>query len=251
MGFAGGDVMSEAILRPFLDYPVLVAAFCTLGVFTLLYRENVVSRLFEHLMIGLAMGYGVAVTWTNVLKPNWWDRMVGAEGAPVNLWWLLALLPGLLWYFQMSKKRVWLSRLIICCFMGMAAGNTFKGIFNLLLQPEKGQIPDGFRALYTVHEGGVHPENVLCNFTGGAFHLGAEEANNILFLVIVLCVLSYFFFTFSHVRNPVLRSSSRLGRLFLMVCFGAIFGGAVQGRMSLLIDRLGFLFRDWLHWTGS
>ena len=31
-----------------------------------------------------------------------------------------------------------------------------------------------------------------------------------------------------------------------MLCFGAAFGSAVQGRMSLVISQMQFLLRDWL-----
>jgi len=234
------------MLESVFDIPTLVAAICTIGILSMLYKESWVSRLFENMMVGLSMGYGGARLWTNYLEPNWWDKMVGADGAPSNYWWLLVLPPASLWFFQLSKKRKWLNRLIICFFMGFYASLGIKGIMNLLLTPGKGQIPDTFRSVYTPHHGGTDLTNWLGNVTNGFLHITADDMNAILFMVISLCVLSYFYFTFRHESNPLLRGTSKMGRVFLMICFGAIFGGAVQGRMALLIDRLGFLFNEWL-----
>ena len=41
--------------------------------------------------------------------------------------------------------------------------------------------------------------------------------------------------------------AAKLGILYLMVAFGASFGYTVMGRVSLLIGRITFLLRDWLH----
>src|SRR5438876_643750 len=68
----------------------------------------------------------------------------------------------------------------------------------------------------------------------------------LLFIVIVVCVLSYFFFSFEQ-KNPIIRGSARTGRLMMMFAFGAIFGSTVMARMALLIDRVWFLMHDWLH----
>jgi hypothetical protein len=40
---------------------------------------------------------------------------------------------------------------------------------------------------------------------------------------------------------------ARVGTWFLMVAFGASFGYTVMARVSLLISRVQFLLRDWLH----
>jgi hypothetical protein len=56
--------------------------------------------------------------------------------------------------------------------------------------------------------------------------------------------LAYFFFTFK--PNVVSEYVGRLGRWVLMLCFGAAFGSAVQGRLSLLISQMQFLLKDWL-----
>jgi len=213
-------------------FMVGVAAICTIVIYSFLYKENPFYRFLEHVLVGLSVGFYTMLTWTQLLKPNWWDKLTGADGLPPNWYWLLAIFPGLMWYFQLSRKKVWLSRIIIMFFMGTGAGLSFKGIFNLLLTPGRGQIQQSFKPFLTRFGGGVV-------FT-------ATNFNNIIFIVVILCVLSYFFFSFRHDKIKILPYSSTLGRYFLMVCFGTIFGTTVQGRMSLFIDRLTFLYTEWL-----
>jgi hypothetical protein len=68
--------------------------------------------------------------------------------------------------------------------------------------------------------------------------------NNILFVVILLSVLTYFTFSYEQ-RGPVKRVAI-WGRWFLMIGLGAIFGNTVMARMALLIGRIYYLLNDWL-----
>jgi hypothetical protein len=70
--------------------------------------------------------------------------------------------------------------------------------------------------------------------------------NNLLGLVIVVSVMSYFFFSYEQ-KNKAVTGTSKLGRYLLMFAFGAIFGSTIMARLSLLIGRLYFLLHDWLH----
>src|SRR5436309_14674231 len=53
-----------------------IAAFLTLCVFSFLYRENPFYRFAEHLFVGAAAGYLLAVQWQNVLIPNVWTPLL-------------------------------------------------------------------------------------------------------------------------------------------------------------------------------
>jgi len=58
---------------------VWISAIGTLAIYSVLYRENPAYRLTEHIFIGAAAGYGVYVTWAELLKPNWWDKIVQGQ----------------------------------------------------------------------------------------------------------------------------------------------------------------------------
>jgi hypothetical protein len=76
-------------------------------------------------------------------------------------------------------------------------------------------------------------------------HAFSHVFNNLLFMVILLSVLTYFFFAFEQ-KSKFIQTTSRFGRYALMVAFGAIFGATIMTRMSLLIDRMFFVLVEWL-----
>lgn len=51
-------------------------AICTFAILSVLYRENRFYRLFEHIFIGVATGFGLYATWSQVLQTDWWQPMV-------------------------------------------------------------------------------------------------------------------------------------------------------------------------------
>ena len=204
------------------DLGVWLAATCTLAIYSILYRENVVFRLFEHIFIGLAAGYSLYTVVTQVLQPKWFTPLF-VEG---KWYWIFASLMGTMFYSVYSKRWSWMNRLAAGVFMGLSAGLTIVG-FVTGLAP---QMMYSFKPLWQ-----RTPPYLLFN--------------SIVFFITVITVMSYFFFSFEQ-RHPVVKGSARLGRWLLMVAFGAIFGNTVMGRMSLLIDRLQFLLLQWLQVFG-
>jgi hypothetical protein len=67
--------------------------------------------------------------------------------------------------------------------------------------------------------------------------------SNVLLIAGVLTTLVYFFFSLEH--KGAVGVVSKIGIYFLMISFGASYGFTVMARISLLIGRLEFLFRDW------
>jgi hypothetical protein len=74
--------------------------------------------------------------------------------------------------------------------------------------------------------------------------LPLDSINNAIIVFGTLGVLAYFYFSKEH--KGVLKHVSTFGRCIMMVSFGAAFGSTVMGRMALLIDRLHFLYSNWL-----
>ena len=71
------------------------------------------------------------------------------------------------------------------------------------------------------------------------------SGKNMLVLVCVLSALTYFFFSVEH--KGAVGKAARLGVWFLMITFGSAFGLTVMGRITLLAQRLEFLFNSWLN----
>ncbi|MEJ5171491.1 MAG: hypothetical protein WHU10_10925, partial [Fimbriimonadales bacterium] len=113
--------------------------------------DNPVYRLMMQIFIGINVGYAVVVQWKDILYPLWWlpmmdgiDAVLGrGQGSPYGALWLLVGLLGLLWYFQLSRRYLWLSRIVIGITVGIGAGFTFKSLFGQNIP----QVVDSFRPL--------------------------------------------------------------------------------------------------------
>jgi hypothetical protein len=69
--------------------------------------------------------------------------------------------------------------------------------------------------------------------------------DNWVFVLTMLCVMSYFIFSFK-TNSKTVAGMNKAGRWMLMIGFGAFFGNTVMTRMTYLLDRLMFLVDDWL-----
>jgi hypothetical protein len=202
-------------------------AICTLGLYSVLYKENKIFRFFEHLFLGLATGYMIAVNWNDVLLPKWWTPF--REGG--EWWWAFALLVGTLFYFIYSKKYNWMARMVIGLFLGVGAGQQFQAFVNDVWP----QIYKSFKPMI------AHRAIAAADGHKAIPELNWGDArNNIIFMAILLCVMSYFFFSFEQ-KHVVLKKSAQTGRFLMMFTFGAIFGQTIMARLALLIDRMDFL----------
>jgi hypothetical protein len=135
-----------------------------------------------------------------------------------------------------------MARLIIGFYMGIAAGQGFQAFVNDLWP----QIAQTFRPLWPHAAFTVTPTHKAIPAVGLT-----QAFANFLFLVILLCVLTYFFFAFEQ-KNKAVRGASQVGRWVMMLSFGAIFGLTMMARLALLIDRMYFLLFEvgalpWLH----
>ncbi len=210
------------LIRDIINHPVVwVGAICTLAIYSILYRENPVFRLFEHIFIGLATGYGVQIVITTILVPQW-GKPLFQEG---KWYWIFALLIGAMFYFVYSKRQVWISRWAMGLFIGFGAGLGIMG-FVVEFMPQ---------IKYSIKP--------LLAFSGG--HLAGVKINDLLMIFTLVAVMSYFFFSIEH-KRPALAGTAKTGRWLLMIAFGAIFGNTVMARVSLFIDRMQFLLFEWL-----
>lgn len=204
---------------------IWAGAICTLALYSILYRENPVYRLAEHIFLGLATGYGFYIVWRDILFPNWYQPLFQR-----GEWlWILALVAGGMYYTIYSKKLSWMSRLVLTVMMGLAAGLAFRKFYGAYL-PQIGS--------------SLKPTPVFDPATG-AVDLAASFTN-LLFLTALISVTSYFFFSFRR-RGAAVERTALVGRWMMMIAFGAMFGSTVMARMSLFIGRLNYLFSDWIH----
>ena len=248
----------------FYDFAKLtVGVIATAGLYSVLYRENKFYRFFEHLFLGLAAGWTIVALWKETLYDSWWLKMTGtlAEGgaagaaAVPGYWIYMLLLPiGLMGYLVFSQKHNWISRIPIGIILGLWSGQQVQ-IWWTRYGPQiansvKPIIPTTFERFtqpntVMMAQGGQNvpmPPDMASQLNTAVYP--AEAIGNIIFVITLLSVFSYFLFSFD-LKNRALRNTTILGRWLLMIGFGAIFGSTVMMRFTLLIDGMYFVWIEW------
>lgn len=188
---------------------VWIAALCTIGLLSFFYKDNAWYKLVEYLYVGAAAGHAITLGWNNV-------RDLGIKPLSAGkMIYVLPILLGLMLYTRFSKSNAWVSRIPMGFLIGIGTGMAIRGTIG-------SQIVEQIRATL------IAPNTI----------------NNVIIIVGVLTTMSYFFFSWE--QKGVLGPAARIGRLVMMVTFGAAFGNTVMGRMSLLIARLQYLWGNWL-----
>lgn len=203
------------------DLQTWIAAFLTLCVFSFLYKDNPFYRFAEHLFVGAAAGYLLATQYQNVLVPN---VILPLQTGPTPPDLVLTLIPamlGVLLLLRVVPRFAAPARWALAFYVGVYSGIAVPGYMQAQILA---QIAD----------------------TVKPFGEGWQAVNSAIILIGLLTVLAYFFFSAPHAG--VHGMGARLGIWFLMIAFGASFGYTVMARVSLLIARVQFLLRDWLHW---
>ncbi|MGE5654780.1 MAG: hypothetical protein ACM3ZQ_11065 [Bacillota bacterium] len=193
------------------DLAIWLAAICTIACYSFLWKENRFFRIAEHLFVGLGAGYAIVMGFDNVLNKAWKPMI---EKGDIKL--IIPMLLGVLVFARFIKGYNWVTRIPMALLIGMGTALALRGTIQA-------EFVDQIRAT-------VIPLTSL---------------NNILVVLGTLGTLIYFFFSQKH--NVVTDYGSRFGRWVMMASFGAAFGNAVMGRISLLIARLQVLFGDWIH----
>jgi hypothetical protein len=122
-----------------------------------------------------------------------------------------------------------MARISIGVLLGLDAGQQFQKFSGLYYK----QISTTFKPLI--------PQGAQQTALGPVKAVSWSGAvNNWIFLAIVVCVMTYFFFSFEQ-KNTAVRKTASAGRWMLMMAFGAIFGSTIMARMALFISRVDFL----------
>ena len=226
---------------------IIVAAGLTLVMYSFLYRDNALFKVAENLYVGVALGYGAVQTWRTVLRPEVYEPLFMAPTS--DAFWAAAeyraipIILGILLVTRLSRKYGWLSRYAYAPLIGYGAGVAIATTTNsfILKQLESAVAPFQDSAAEAA-QSGVFKSSW---FTANPWVAQAIMIFGAVFILVgTVAVLWYFFFSVEHKRAG--GALSKLGILFLMICFGASFGYTVMGRVSLLIGRVQFLLYEWL-----
>ena len=213
---------SATLAADWTGFGIIVAAGFTLALYSFLYKDNPLFKFGEHVYVGVAAAYTFGQVWFPVLYGELLAPILesDADASAKTSWWLLVpTLLGLLILTRFSTRLGWLSRIAFAFVVGLGAGFAIpRTISSYILA----QIEPTLKPLSMSWDG----------------------IDLLIILVCVVTVLIYFFFSVEH--SGAVGKASKVGIWFLMISFGASFGYTIMGRLSLLIGRVTFLFRDWL-----
>ena len=195
----------------------------TLSILSYLYGDNPFYKAAEHIFVGISAGYVFALTWWDQVWPNLFGRLGinDSAGFELDLLYIIPLILGIFMLCRLIPSLSWLARISIGYIVGMAAGLKIYVFMN---------------------------SNILAQIQNSAIDFnknGWEIFNDILILFGVISGLVYFFFSKEH--KGTIGKISKIGIYFLMIKFGASFGFAVMGRISLLIGR----FEDLINYSNA
>jgi hypothetical protein len=194
---------------------VWAAVFVTLMCLSFLYKENPFFRLTEYIFIGLASGYGFAASLrlfiNQALNPIFIDG---------SLTFIIPLILGALFYTQYTKKYSMFYRLPLSLAIGYGLGVTIWSVM------------DAYFVRQVI-------ATMLPLFTGGDLMTTVDNL-----VLVVGTILSLSYFVLSREQKGAWGTITRIGKYFVLITLGAVFGSTVLGRMQLIIQRIQFLTGD-------
>ncbi len=200
-----------------VDIAVWSAVFFTLGIYSILYRENPWFRIAESIYLGVAVGYGVGQDLKYIRDQ--WGGQWSSSGGYILLFAVVMLL-GLFWYARFNKETFYLYRWPLALVVGTGIGAALKTvIFSQFLAQITSQANTPF-------------------FVAGDM---IGTINNILIQIMVPSVLLYFWFTGEVRESAPMKVVEKIARYTMMAGFGSAYGYTVLTRYSLFIGRAQFL----------
>jgi len=227
-------------------FGVWIAVLFTFSIFSYLYKDNPFYKAAEHIFVGVSAGYWVATYFWTQIHPNLFGRLwplIGDgeqlglimrawyglynvaglihpgifpeggidRGHEFNIVYLVPLFLGIFMLMRIFPKVGWLARWSMAYVVGLAAGLRIYGFLN---------------------------SNIVAQIRGAAVPLFDGWFTAVTSLIMIIGTMTgLFYFFFSKEHTGVFGKISRVGIYFLMISFGASFGFAVMGRISLLIGR--------------
>lgn len=193
----------------------------SLMVFSYVLGDNFLYRLAVYIFVGLAAAYVTIVTVENVLLP-WLNTMVlGANGDTGRL--VIGLVPfilGLMLLFKSSPRLGCLGNLALAFIIGVGAAVALVGAISGTLLP-------------------------LTNTT--AAMVNTDLLNGFILVLGVISSLIYFQYLARRAPGGGVRQSlpvrffGSLGRGFIVITLGALYGGAILTGLTIFSERIAFI----------
>lgn len=207
----------------------LVAALLTLMVYSYLVRDNPLYRLAEHLLVATSVAYAAIAAYHYVLVPRLFAPLAPNPAGRPDL--IIPLVLGILLLAKALPGTARLGTPSVAYLIGVGLGLSVGGALVGTLLP---QVRASFLPVLPI----------------GGTDLSGAVNNIVLIFGTIAALLSFRLVVGS---GPGARETaadgrrdfvSTLGHWFVMIAYGAFFGGAVLTYLSLLVGRVDFLVND-------
>jgi len=201
------------------DPGVWIAAALTIFVWSFLFKENIFSRFAEFTFVGMMTGHLIVMGVSNIRS---------YASVPLSRGDLTVIVPvifALMLYGAVSRRYYWLSRWPTALLMGTATALAVRGFLTAYIVSQSVGNINAARAV-------VGPD-IMAALNSG------------IIIVFSICTFSYFLFTIG-LKGAATVASRRIARLAMMVAFGAVIGNTVLAYMTMVLNRVIFLFIEWL-----
>ena len=250
---AAGDMSAPVVeLSMWNSLGVWAAALLTLGIFSFLYRDNPYYKVSESLLIGSSAAYWMINGFWTTIVPNLFGKLApdvvrayAIPSLPVSehpgLDAGLAFVPlilGFMLIWRLAPKGGWIAVWPLAFIIGTTAG------LKLVSSIESDLMAQVVATMKPMVVFTAPSTSAVASSAVSAVNFWAT-VGSLVGVVGVLSVLTYFFFSVEH--KGAVGKAARLGVWFLMITFGSAFGLTVMGRITLLAQRLEFLFNSWLN----
>jgi lipoprotein signal peptidase len=183
---------------------LLVGNLLAIMAYTMVMGDNVLSRITEHIIIGVGMGYGLAINLYAI-----YNR--GILKIPDKPYYIIPIILIIMLYFRFYKPLSWVYRYPTAILIAGGLGLGVRGILQ-------GQFLDQIRGV-------LPPISPLIGVPAGT------AINNL--IILVGTMVSTIYFVFSREFKGPLKHVHKLGRYFLLIAFGAAYGATVLYRYEL------------------
>jgi hypothetical protein len=230
IGFSAGHLMAVFFARAWQ------LGFVPLGnQFALLFTTPLEGdKLLSLILLGVGL---LLILCMTLLKTN---QLVNTVLSPLAFLAIVAalfmLLPmfipvllGLLFYSRFVRPVAWMVRLPISFFFG------FAGSLSVVMALDASiwrQVAATVQTLFSF--------STSYQTLGGMVQVPAVNLDGILIVAGTICALVYFYMTREH--RGWIGGAAGVGRYFIMIALGAKFGSVCISRLSLLYERLLFLY---------
>jgi hypothetical protein len=198
------------------DIRILIPAICTIAALSsVFFKKNPLFDVVQAIFLGLTAGH-VLVVNAGIIKSSGWNRLMKGEIAA-----LVPLVLGVMVLARLVRHWSWMGRVPLAIIGATGAALGLRGAVQAQVIQQI-----------------------------GATLVPLTSFDNTLLFIGVFTTLTYFLFSSQATKpfsqNIVLKYIPEIGKVILMVAFGASFGNATMGRLSLLIVRVSFLLKDWI-----